>query len=389
MKKISVVGRGTVGCLTVSHYLKWTDYVIDWIFDPLVPTTPVGEGTNLVFPSLIETTMDFDSADLDATHSTPKMGIWKRGWGNGKDFKHTFPAGRVGIHFNALEFQNYVFDRYINHPRINIIEDSVLDCNSLDSDFVMLCTGSPKKLNDDFVEHSSIPVNSAIVFQCPWEFPKFLYSLTFAKKYGWVFGIPLKNRCAIGYVYNEKFSSDDQVREDVQSIFKEFDLKPNTERKLNFYNYSRKNNFTDRLCYNGNASFFLEPLEATSTGNAIFVNRLSFDIWVDKKITTEEADKRYATVIDEIESMICLHYLSGSVYKTDFWSYAKSLAEEKYKKVLNTESEFKQVISETVFQNYTKWYSSVGTWSSKSFFVNITNLGLTEKLKSMFIQTVD
>ena len=42
MKKIAIVGRGTVGCLSVAHYLRYTNWNIDWIYDPLIETTPVG-----------------------------------------------------------------------------------------------------------------------------------------------------------------------------------------------------------------------------------------------------------------------------------------------------------------------------------------------------------
>ena len=33
MKKITIIGRGTAGCVAVTHFLRWTDWEIDWVFD--------------------------------------------------------------------------------------------------------------------------------------------------------------------------------------------------------------------------------------------------------------------------------------------------------------------------------------------------------------------
>lgn len=381
MKKISIVGRGTVGCLAVSHFLKWTDYEIDWIYDPLIPTTPVGEGTNLIFPRALKDNLDFDSVDMEKINSTPKLGIWKRNWGKGKDFKHTFPVGLVGIHFNALEFQKYIFDRLIENPKLNIIENNVYDYSNLDSDYVMVCSGSPKSITEDFNEHNNIPVNSAIVFQCPWEYPKFLFSLTFAKKYGWVFGIPLVNRCAIGYVYNSNFCTEEDIKKDVQSILDEFQLTPNLTRSLKFFNYSKKVNFTERICYNGNASFFLEPLEATSTGTADFVNRCWFD-YMQKNCNLDIINQMYSQNISDVESMICLHYYSGSVYKTDFWEYAKNLADLKIEKEFKMQTNFSKIVGNSL-KSSEGFEGDIGSWSIRSYHMNIMNLGIKEKLNEL------
>ena len=81
MKKITIVGRGTVGCLAVSHFLRWTPYEIEWLFDPNINPVPVGEGTNLALPQSLYENLDFDGYHFDQIHSTPKLGIWNyRDW---------------------------------------------------------------------------------------------------------------------------------------------------------------------------------------------------------------------------------------------------------------------------------------------------------------------
>lgn len=395
MKRLAVVGRGTVGCLTVAHFLRYTDWDIVWVYDPSIEPAPVGEGTTLIFPTNLANTLNFNSVDMDAMNSTPKLGIWKRNWGAGQEYVHTFFLGDYGLHFNAVQFQDYVFQRLKNNPRVQTLENFVGDVDSIDADHVMVCTGSPKDLSS-FDLHHSIPVNSALVMQCPWDHAKFPYSLTFAKKFGWVFGIPLKNRCAIGYVYNKDFCLETDVEADVQDVLQEFDLRPATRRKLRFDNYSRKVNFSDRVCYNGNASFFLEPLEATSTTQAIFVNQLALALWHDQQLDLDEANRRYKQAIREIETMISLHYFSGSVYDNDFWKHARQLAQQNIQTCLQEKNSSYHALKAAVesknfydtFRFDAKLYSSpynndVGTWPLSSYVQNIDNLGVRETLRSM------
>ena len=126
MKKLAVIGRGTVGCMTAAHFLKKTDYEIDWIYDPMIIPAAVGEGTTLNFPRALQENLMFDSNDMITLNSTPKVGISKRNWGTSeKEFLHPFPIGSVGIHFSAVTFQDYVFDKLKNNPRINLIDLNV------------------------------------------------------------------------------------------------------------------------------------------------------------------------------------------------------------------------------------------------------------------------
>jgi hypothetical protein len=385
MKKISIVGRGTVGCLSVSHFLKWTDWQIDWIYDPNIQTSSVGEGTNLIFPNALFSNVEYSWSDIEAIGATPKLGIWKRGWGSDKDFHHSFPAGTAAMHFNALAFQANMFEHLSKFDRVNIIESNCVDYENLDSDFVMVCTGSPN-LSDQKEEYEIldyIPVNSCHVFQCPWDYPKFNSTLTFARKYGWIFGIPIKNRCSIGYIFNGDLNSIDEVVEDSQIILKEFDLFPSQTRTLKFKNYFKKNNFTKKVAYNGNSSFFLEPLEATSTGFSNFINQLAYDVW-NNNLDIELANYGYSTFLDEIGSMISLHYFAGSNYKTEFWKRAVELGKNKIEKDFREKNEFFEIVKQTL-QNGTKpsYNRDVGSWNKRSYLVNIEGLNLKEKLQKM------
>lgn len=383
-KKLSIVGRGTVGCLTVGHFLAYTNWEIDWIFDPNVPAAAVGEGTSLIFPKELVKLFNWQHDTLYKIQGTVKQGIYKENWGGGNSFLHPFPIDSIGIHLSAVDFQNEVFELLAKQPRVNIIEKSVVDTDQLDSDFVMMCTGSQQNLDSNYVSRNHIPVNSAYVTQCYWDYPRFTHTLTIARPWGWVFGIPLQKRCAIGYLYNKDITSLDTVKEDVKEIFKQYQLTPSEKTNhIHFNNYSRINNFTERVAYNGNASFFLEPLEATSTGTAAYVNRYAWDVWNDG-LSIKEANHWYDKEINDIESMICLHYMSGSIYKNNFWDYATSIATDKIQKEFENRSDFATfAINSMIPQNLNLPSGrNVGSWPEMSYNINIKKLGLESNIET-------
>lgn len=386
-KRVAVVGRGTVGCAAVAYFLQKTDWEISWIYDPDIRPAAVGEGTNLKFPRTLTQTLDFDGIHMDNMIATPKMGIWKRNWGKGGDYIHTFPADTHGIHFSAVEFQDYVFELLKDNSRIRTIEENTTDYDSIDADYVMVCTGTPKDLNDEYHIRKHIPVNKATVFQCPWDYSRFNYSLTFAHKRGWVFGIPLKTRCSIGYVYNGDFATEEQVTEEVQDLLREFDLTPASSRSLNFSNYTRKQNFDGRVVYNGNCSYFLEPLEATSTGFATNIIEAAHQMWTGQ-ITRDFAEALYQVFSNDIESMICLHYLRNDTFDTEFWKHAASLAIDKMKKEIMMGGEFPKMLREALDYNrenivYPGGGHDVGTWPLRSYVQNIDGLGFQDDLQEL------
>lgn len=384
MKKITVVGRGTVGCLSVMHFLRHTNYAVDWVYDPEIEPAAVGEGTTLTVPTALWDNARISNDDLQRVNTTPKIGIMKRNWGSaGQQYLHPFPAGRVGIHFNAVEFQKWMFERFSANRRITTIERTVDYSGDIDSDYVMYCTGSPK-LGTEHEIITSIPVNACVVNQCPWPLAKFNYTLTYAMRYGWVFGIPLQNRCAIGYLYNSDLNTPEDLVPEINELLAELGLTPNVTRQLKFNNYIRKVNYTDRVAYNGNASFFLEPLEATSTAFADMINRQTFDIWVNKG-SVEKYNQLYQTKAHEIENMISLHYFAGSVYKTDFWKMANQKCTRRITDQISNNKEFRRLLK-MVF-NRTSLFEDIsddiGTWGLYGYGLNIENLGITEQLKQL------
>ena len=80
---------------------------------------------------------------------------------------HPFPVHMAGFHFNANELHTKLLTKLQNNNRVTITKGHVSDPEALESDFVLVCSGSPKSLSSEsFVILDNIPVNSVYVVQC-------------------------------------------------------------------------------------------------------------------------------------------------------------------------------------------------------------------------------
>jgi hypothetical protein len=393
-KKIAVIGRGTAGSLGLVHFAKHLpECEIDWYFDPKTPPQAVGEGSTLVLPKNLFESMAFTYQDLRKIKGTMKTGIYKENWGpDSEPFFHDFPPPQSGIHFNAIELQNYILEhaKTLLNKRVTMIPEAV-DYENVDADFVFNATGAPKQL-EKFYSSKYIPVNAAYVTQCYWDVPRFDYTLTIAGKYGWIFGIPLQNRCSIGYMYNSGINTEEEVAEDVKEIFEKYNLVPSKDtNSLKFNNYFRKENYENngRLVHSGNSSFFLEPLEATSIGLMDKIQRSAWDLWTGEK-RIEEAHFKYLNEINQIEFVIMMHYAAGSRFKTDFWEFAQERGIKKLES-MGSDSEAQRIYQLT--KGYKTMYEGekvmgdvkeFGSWWTGSFIQNIHGLGLSDTMARIF-----
>ena len=325
MKKYAVIGRGTVGCVSALQMkLNFPDAKVEWHYDPSIKPQAVGEGTTLNLPNLLSNTLGFGPRDFHLVDGYVKTGIFKRGWSATEgDFLHEFPSPSVALHFNANKMQDYIYGRLKDH--VDLFEHNVSP-DEIDADYIIDCSGRPK----DYTKHSQssyIPVNAVHVNQCYWDAPKFSHTLTIARPYGWVFGIPLQNRCSVGYLYNSDINTLEEVKEDIKAIFSDFGLTPSEDtNSFGFKNYSKNRNFTDRVASNGNSSFFLEPLEAMSfsMANSVLDNAMNY---IQGIMSIEQANMEYVGLIRNVERIIMLHYFAGAKYNTPFWDYAQERGE--------------------------------------------------------------
>jgi tryptophan halogenase len=388
-KRIAVVGKGTAGSQAIIHFARFfPDADITWYFDPKTPVQSVGEGSTLALPNNLFNNIGFTNEDLKKVSGTFKGGIYKENWGKaGNSFMHSFPPPSVGYHFNAVELQDYIYD--IMKSRVKIFEGNV-NYRDLTEDFIFNASGK-RDMPQDFHESEYIPVNAAYITQCYWEYPRFDYTLTIAGKYGWVFGIPLQNRCSIGYIYNKNINTEQEVMEDVKWIFEKYNLTPSTTtNSLTFNNYFRKENYQQKgsWVHSGNASFFLEPLEATSVYTMDTIQRAAVDVWSGRK-SSILANQEYTTTMRQIELMIMMHYASGSKFDTEFWSFAQERGIKRLEQASKDEhlKEICRSIKNIKSMNFAPRIESIrdyGSWWAGSFFQNINGLGLNKTMNDLF-----
>lgn len=384
--RIAVIGRGTAGALTAAKMYSTFNgkFEIIWHYDSSIKPQSVGEGSALPLLSTLNG-LDWSYSDMDAIDSNYKVGIHKSGWGKDtKPFDHNFLPGTTALHFNAVQLQNYIFNKI--KDKVTLVDGKVTSHDDIDADYIIDCSGKPFNY-DEFEESPFIPINSAYVTQCPWEYPRFQHTLTVTRPYGWIFGIPLKNRCSIGYMFNSDINSLDEVKEDVKDVFQQYNLIPSDKTNfLQFKNYSRKVNFQGRVSYNGNASFFFDPLEATSITNIDNVGRFAYNhilgYWDDRY-----ADFEYHKKLYESQVVIMLHYFAGSDYDTDFWKYATMKGEQcisdavqdpDLKPFIDSLSEYNS-LGEIQLDG-----TDYGTWWKGSFYQNIKSLGIEQKIKKLY-----
>ena len=386
MKKLAVIGKGTAGCISAAYWANRVNDKIDWYFDPNKKAQSVGEGANLLIPNFLKNELGWDYNNLSDIDGTFKHGIRKINWGGSGDFIHTFYLRDCSIHFNATKLQNAISEQL--KGKVNFIPTEITDHSQIDANYIIDCSGKPESLSN-FQQAIGIPVNAAHVVQSYWDYPKFNYTLTMARPYGWVFGIPLPNRCSIGYLYNKNINTLEEVKEDIKKVFNELNLTPSeTTNSLIFNNYYRKKNYTDRVAYNGNSSFFLEPLEATSLASMIVVNDYANKFLTNPKISLDELNLNYTNFLQELEFMITIHYLAGSKFKTKFWDFAKKQSTkflENYDLTTWNNMIYKDV--KEMYKSNIKFhpdsYTDVkeyGSWGRDNYLSNIKELNLFNKL---------
>lgn len=399
-KKVALIGRGTAGVLTfLQNFVvdktdpcRWEqlDQIstnLSWYYDSSIETQPVGEGSTFTLPRRLSPTLGLSWEEctqiLDAT---PKLGIYYHNFGD-NDYFHEFSLGGAALHFNAKKLQEYVFERF-KHNSFLELHDKNVTADDVDADYIIDCSGKPKNITEDeYYIPEFISVNSVHVTQCYWDAPKFLHTKTIARPYGWVFLVPLTNRCSVGYLYNKDINNLEDVKRDVENVFDEYNLQPSEDtNSFSFNNYHKREVYDGRVLYNGNKAFFLEPMEATSIDSVFTINS-NF-----KSFGTESKDKLNNVLnvwFEDCELVIMMHYAAGSPWNNEFWDYAtergrlcleKAMKNERRKNKLmlsepiHLAAEGQASAIEKLFNNRNQ---SIGPWHLPSIRQNVQGLGLT------------
>lgn len=392
--EVAIVGAGNAGVLTLLQLLHKEEYRnITWYYDSTKPPVSVGEGATLPQTHLLRSALKINNEDIrNLFKGSAKMGIDKIDWGN-SDFFHEFYAGEHAFHFSANTLQDW-FVKNFETERLKKVDVQNLNPENIKADFIFDCSGKPKNLDDKFEIVDTIPVNCAYIQQVPQteKYPAFDKTYCIARPFGWVFIIPLQDRYSIGYIYNKNINTENEIATDIENVYKYLpSIKGISEGKvMPFSNYYRKENFKSNYVYNGNASFFMEPLEATSSFNIVQINTFATDLF-HLPYNFKSYNKRFKLEMLKNEFLINFHYMIGSKWKNDFWN-------EAYNKSLITLEKFKEEGLENTLDNmlaHLDFYKeksymdltsvhSVGQWPYTSWALHINKMGVEEKIRELW-----
>lgn len=338
MINIAVLGGGTVGVMSVCHFLKYTDANITCIFNPSKKILGIGESSNVQLPNLLWDSIQFNPAlNSEKLDCTLKYSVFYKNW-NKKSFHSPIAPNQYALHFNNFKLQSFVFNecKKIYKERFNILKEDIIFIknndnevfvNKLKFDYVIDCRGWPESYENYHIS-KSLPLNKALVH--PIEKPgNWNFTYHYAHKNGWMFGIPLTTRQGWGYLFNDNLTSDEEAIKDLEKIL-EKKINENDLNEFKFIPYRSKKLLNNRIIYNGNRAIFYEPLEALSGVMYDQINRLFVDYLNDVK-SEQEVNYTFDVMSQGYENFIAFVYHGGSVYDSKFWHETQGMTREHLK----------------------------------------------------------
>jgi len=256
----------------------------------------------------------------------------------------------TAYHFDATKFaiwlkDNYSMPRGVKHIQEDIIsieqdENGIKSLNNkYSADLYIDCTGFKslllgETLKEPFESYADLlPNNSAWATRIPYankEKELVGYTNCTAIENGWVWNIPLWSRIGTGYVYSDKFISD----ENALIQFKEYLMKSEPIKlvpcdhlefkKIKMRVGIHKRLFVKNVCAVGLAAGFIEPLES----NGLFsVHEFLFNLIKNlKRDEISQWDKDNYTfqskkLFRNFAEFVALHYALSQRQDTEYWKH--------------------------------------------------------------------
>lgn len=280
--------------------------------------------------------------DWIANGEDPEISVWEE---NRNNLNHSpFVTGLNQFHFDTNKLNKY-FHKLCKERGINLIEDEITDVtldndgfvdnligknDKYKADFYVDCSGFRRvimsRLDSEWVDcQEYLPMNSAIAFPTGYEEDIPPYTESTALSSGWAWRIPTQERFGNGYVYSDKFISDEEAFEEVQ---KHIGYPIEIGKKIKFSaGYLNKPMNKNCICM-GLSAMFVEPLEATSIGSTIqqtFIFLTTVPQWNrdSSDYTSELYNSMILPVFSNIIDFVQLHYLTERE-DSDFWKFCKN-----------------------------------------------------------------
>ena len=281
----------------------------------------------------------------------------------------------VAYHFDAVKFAEWLQKYYcipkgVKHisediKSIEQDETGIISLNKKHSaDLYIDCTGFSslllgKTLKEPFNDYSNLlPNNKAWATNIKYsnkEKQLKPYTCCTAIDNGWVWNIPSWDKIGTGYVYSDKFVSDEQALEEFKNYLGLEDLEfRNIKMRVGIH----KRIFVKNVCAIGLSAGFIEPLE--SNGLLSVHEFLLKLIKVLKRDHISQWDRDNFNIscknfFDSFAEFVAFHYALSHRTDTEYW---KNINNKSFYNERIIDSELKENIS--AFMERHKWFSSHG-----------------------------
>ena len=271
------------------------------------------------------------------------------------EFDNFNPKNDVAYHFDAAKFGIWLRDTICIPSGVNHIISTVIKVNtdkngisslilednsSITADLFIDCTGFKsmllgESLQEPFISYSKIiPNNSAWATRIEYkDKERELEGFTncTAIENGWCWNIPLWSRIGTGYVYSDKYVTDQEALEEFKNyLMSEKMVVPRTREEIDLLEFKKismrvgihEKTFVKNVVAIGLSAGFIEPLESNGLFSVHeFLFRL-IDILQREEINQFDRDMyniEVKRIFDNFAKFVALHYALSHRDDTQYW----------------------------------------------------------------------
>ena len=308
-------------------------------------------------------------------------------------FDNWNPNLNYAYHFDATKFGVWLRDHYciprgVNHIIGDVVVKSINDDGIVSlkvgdkdhkADLYIDCTGFQsllldKTLKEPFDSYSDLlPNNKAWATRLPYknkEQELEPYTNCTAIENGWVWNIPLWSRIGTGYVYSDKFCSDEEALDQFKKYLKTTKQRTDQDiKELEFKNIKMRvglhsRTFVKNVVAIGLSAGFIEPLESNGLFTVTeFLWKLAKTLERGKVSQWDKDVYNIATqqLFEDFAEFVALHYALTNRTDTEYWR--ECFNKEYFKNVPN--------------QNFVKHGELKGIAYNKMFLSQTAHVGNT------------
>lgn len=237
---------------------------------------------------------------------------------------------------------------------------------TLSGDFFIDCSGFRGLLIEQTLQagydswDEYLPCNRAVTVQTKNVGETNPFTISKAQEAGWMWRIPLQHRTGNGYVFCDKYLTDEEA---TKTLLENIEGEAIMQPRVIPFTTGIRNKSWDKNCLSlGLAQGFIEPLESTAIHLVSKTIAYFIRMFPTKKIDQtliDEYNRRVRADYEEIRDFLVLHYCTTQRDDTEFWRWCKDMKiPEKLQKKIDFFKSSGGLIpgTEELFQP-TSWYA--------------------------------